>query len=677
MYDQSKNLIIICCDKTYYKSLLLLLNSLIDYNRDELIMLFDIGLTKEQVSFLRKLRINIIINNLLPHLDEIDKKLKIKNCYSNISTYGFKSYILRKFDNFIPDKYKHYELNVLYLDSGFYITQSLEKIFEIIHNQHIFVTDHSDCPNRVLFHGNEFYEFEPSLSNQLPPSVYNYCQTSKYINLTKESLKKQYIKAGLVGYKYKGKYQFIINENFKCFHESNIWNIEKETDNTKFNYYNEILNDNDPLLKWTGTHRYDQTILSTLINSYNITSKGNDYGYVIGQLQNINSLLFNFINFAINNHILLDEFSLEKELNLFTYSLKEVKCQQTFLHTEDQNVQRKIFSKNDILWKYIQLLPMDHNKYKTQIKNLYHYLLTIFIDKAKMYNTCSFKINIEKILLIKNKTFVLHRGMSLINYSILNKINYSNKKLFILGNGPSLSKIMNDPNKLQVIRNNHSFGLNAAYRAYERYNFYPTYFGCFDYIVNDSHKTNFENLVLSNNPIQEFFFIGNKKQKQNIYSENVRKNDKFTKLNFIERSPEEKNVNNILAYDFDNFTDMLTSGTNSVQVGILKGYKEIILLGCDCNYTEVIEKAEVVNNAGKIVMSDKPITNPNYWFDDYQIKGDEFNIPNTNGCQLPAWDRLYSTMKELNINVKIVNVNDNSAIQCFEKQTIDDFFNNN
>ena len=48
---------------------------------------------------------------------------------------------------------------------------------------------------------------------------------------------------------------------------------------------------------------------------------------------------------------------------------------------------------------------------------------------------------------------------------------------------------------LNILRNNHTFGLNAAYRAYEKYNFYPTYFGCFDYKVCEYHKKNFSKLI--------------------------------------------------------------------------------------------------------------------------------------------------------------------------------------
>ena len=58
-----------------------------------------------------------------------------------------------------------------------------------------------------------------------------------------------------------------------------------------------------------------------------------------------------------------------------------------------------------------------------------------------------------------------------------------------------------------------------AYGAYEKYNFYPTYFGCFDYVVNESHKEAFNNLVLTDNGIKEFYFIGNNQHKQNFSKE--------------------------------------------------------------------------------------------------------------------------------------------------------------
>jgi hypothetical protein len=86
------------------------------------------------------------------------------------------------------------------------------------------------------------------------------------------------------------------------------------------------------------------------------------------------------------------------------------------------------------------------------------------------------------------------------------------KILFVMGNGPSLKEVMDNPEYIQILKKNSTFGLNAAYRMYDKYNFYPNYFGCFDYVVNESHKEAFQNLVLSNNKIEKFFFIGNSNQ---------------------------------------------------------------------------------------------------------------------------------------------------------------------
>ena len=61
----------------------------------------------------------------------------------------------------------------------------------------------------------------------------------------------------------------------------------------------------------------------------------------------------------------------------------------------------------------------------------------------------------------------------------------TSKILFVMGNGPSLKEIMDNPEYLKVVKDNHSFGLNSAYRAYEKYDFYMEMdvfwfkYGCF------------------------------------------------------------------------------------------------------------------------------------------------------------------------------------------------------
>ncbi len=66
----------------------------------------------------------------------------------------------------------------------------------------------------------------------------------------------------------------------------------------------------------------------------------------------------------------------------------------------------------------------------------------------------------------------------------------NDKTLVIMGNGPSLKKIDFD-----LLRSVDTFGLNAAYRAYPRLNWWPTYHGCFDFVVTDSHRDAFKKLT--------------------------------------------------------------------------------------------------------------------------------------------------------------------------------------
>ena len=680
-----KNLILVCSDYKYYNALLILLNSIIDYdNSHDLVMIFDVGLTKEQKDFISKIKLNLQIIDILPHLKSYDLELNLENVFLNINNYGFKPYILKNFDKFLPVSYKKKNINILFIDSGFLINKSLDDIFDKINTKHFFITDHNDCFKIVTFKNGNIDKLRiGTLSNILPPSVYKIFREDK-INLKKEDLKEQYIKAGLVGYKYCGNYQFIIDRNLEYFYKSKIWSLEfyNKKDNEKY-FYNKLFNDNDVLLTWPGSHRYDQTILSIFVNIYKLKEDALNYSYVVGQKQSIISLLIYLLNHVINNYELQDRFNYKNENKKFKYTFNQLgvgaQIAKYFCSNLDPDLEIEIFSENDLFWSHVKILNRKKVISELQLKNVYYYLFKTFIKKYSekkkfLENNVHIKYSINDIIKPLEKHFILHRGLYPFNYSIFNKIKKNDKKLFILGNGPSLKKIMDDPKKLDILRNNDTFGLNAAYRAYKKYNFYPTYFGCFDYIVNKSHKNNFEKIVLENNNIKEFFFIGDNKNKQNLFSEEVKNNKRFTKLNFITRTPEEKKRYDILAYDFNHFTDMLTSGTNSVQVGILKGYKEIILLGCDCNYTEVINGAKVIDNKGKIIIEKNINKNPNYWFDEYQQKGDEFNIPNTNGCQLPAWNRLYQTIKNLKLNINIININDHSKIKCFKTQSPDEFF---
>ena len=103
--------------------------------------------------------------------------------------------------------------------------------------------------------------------------------------------------------------------------------------------------------------------------------------------------------------------------------------------------------------------------------------------------------------------------------------------LFVIGNGPSLADVMNNDKYLKYVKQHDTFCLNNFYKVMNEYDFTPTYYGCFDYVVNESMKENFSKLVLGKNGIKEFYFIGNEKIGQSIYSKEVVNNDRFINFN--------------------------------------------------------------------------------------------------------------------------------------------------
>src|SRR5690606_27264732 len=99
-----------------------------------------------------------------------------------------------------------------------------------------------------------------------------------------------------------------------------------------------------------------------------------------------------------------------------------------------------------------------------------------------------------------------------------------------------------------------------------------------------------------------------------------------------------------------------------VLVGINLGYRDIYLLGIDLNYVEQIPEAKVDGRALEI--TDTPQCNPNYFFDDYQQKGDRYNPPNRHpGMHLRSWEQLKVFLDTF--PAEVVNLNPDSAVKSF------------
>lgn len=222
------------------------------------------------------------------------------------------------------------------------------------------------------------------------------------------------------------------------------------------------------------------------------------------------------------------------------------------------------------------------------------------------------------------------------------------KTLIIMGNGPSLKDVDFD-----MLEGFDTFGLNSAYRAYPRLNWWPTYHGCFDYRVTDNHKDKFIDLINSGK-IKKHFYIRNLSDKEN-----------FQHVNLLPFGSTNRMNNKI--EDFKNFHDNGNSGANASSVGVCLGYKKIILVGVDCNYVEFVDGSKK-DGPGGLVMEKTPNKNPNYWFDDYQQKGDEYNVPAGLSFHMPTWNLF--AYRAAHANIEVVNCSPITTLRGFKRMTL-------
>jgi regulator of replication initiation timing len=235
-----------------------------------------------------------------------------------------------------------------------------------------------------------------------------------------------------------------------------------------------------------------------------------------------------------------------------------------------------------------------------------------------------------------------HRGI----YNNLDGLRHKRaaEALFVVGNGRSLRDF-----PLESLRDKAWLGMNAAYRYWSQVGIYPTYYSCFDEVVLDSHSDEIVDMVANREKlgISRFFL------RESILTDYPRlRND--PSVYFLED----------LQHDTNWFPlDRITTGSFSVLMAWFLGYREIYLLGIDLNYVERVSGS--VEDGQALTLTIDPDTNPNYFFDQYQLKGDRFNPPNRHpGMHLRSWARIRSIIGGFPILIK--NLNPKSALREFE-----------
>lgn len=204
------------------------------------------------------------------------------------------------------------------------------------------------------------------------------------------------------------------------------------------------------------------------------------------------------------------------------------------------------------------------------------------------------------------------------------------KKIVVLGNGPSLKDF--DFSTLSKV---DSLGMNAAYRYWERIDWYPTHYICLDDQLIETHATAIYEMIIKGN-VKSAFLTGKILEyypdlldyTQVVYLES------FDALkNSIARLDKVAFINSVFFRDSD--SSKITTGAYSVRYAAYLGYDAIAIMGVDLDYQELLPEAQS-DEGTKLQMWATPSHNPNYFFDDYQQAGDKFNVPNpsSHGCSL-------------------------------------------
>ena len=191
--------------------------------------------------------------------------------------------------------------------------------------------------------------------------------------------------------------------------------------------------------------------------------------------------------------------------------------------------------------------------------------------------------------------------------------------------------------------------MNAAYRHWDRINWYPRYYICLDTVVGLSHKDEIARLIRESDQNGIRYFI--------------------LRQNLVDCLPSLKDHPRILVFDkLQEGLSLLsctpiTTGSHAALMCAVFGYTRIYLLGIDCNYVERIPEAEKVEGI-VLEMADTPEENSNYFFSDYQQKGDRYHILNPNpDLHLRSWR--VASKKLVEAGVVVLNVNRKSKVAAF------------
>lgn len=232
---------------------------------------------------------------------------------------------------------------------------------------------------------------------------------------------------------------------------------------------------------------------------------------------------------------------------------------------------------------------------------------------------------------------------------------------YVLGNGPSLADV-----DLKKLDSSASFGMNAAYRFWYEIDWFPDHYVCLDPVVISSHSLKIRQLI-EESKIKYFFLEGSFFQEYPEYVADPRilSLDQVVEQRFKNRG---KNLgHHRIVHPAFEFADekLITTGAWAVRYAAFMGWTSVTTLGIDLRYIEVLPEAEELDGI-KLRIKRTPKRNPNYFFEGYQLAGDEYQVPNPSvhdkNLHISSFEDVARDVADGNIQAMISNSSASSVL---------------
>jgi hypothetical protein len=231
-------------------------------------------------------------------------------------------------------------------------------------------------------------------------------------------------------------------------------------------------------------------------------------------------------------------------------------------------------------------------------------------------------------------------------------------EIFVFGNGRSLKDF--DFKKLgpDII----TIGCCLAYRHWEEIGWFPTFYVNVDNVVLKHHEKAIRNMIID------------KKCKGFLLSRSVV--DDWDNFN-IKDHETVFFLEDLRCNPFSLFKNLFNfcSGSVAALFGCDIGSK-VHLLGFDCDYVELIPEC-IEKEDGTLIITETPDSNPNYFIDNYQQIGDQYNRPNGVTIHKKSWKELKLilnfTETLFEVKIPVINYNNKESIsEFFETKPLED-----